>query len=284
MTLGEGKLAPRNLRGAFCLLTLVAAVAGCVPSQIRETLPVLSTREASYAGYWLLWLPRWHRLYSLLPGSIPVKCDGTSFQSPSRGQRTLLVRNCGDADEGAMRAISARLDEALDKIEASLGFIRVRRASYTLVPPDRAMIHSRSQWLRPRSLVFDIAVRYERADSLTWEISAVRSTAHELYHLRNRALARPVAEDDHGRSEEMRASLFESCIEMQEFGTVSSGALDPRRQSDPGVVDSGTDVHSSMQGNLLATLELASLSGNDQRFSSQSEIRQLDALCESIDD
>ena len=129
-----------------------------------------------------------------------------------------------------------------------------------------------------------IAVRYERADSLTWEISAVRSTAHELYHLRNRALARPVAEDDHGRSEEMRASLFESCIEMQEFGTVSSGALDPRRQSDPGVVDSGTDVHSSMQGNLLATLELASLSGNDQRFSSQSEIRQLNSLCESIVD
>ena len=195
MKFGEGKLAPRTLRGALGLLAIVAGMAGCVPSQIRETLPVLSTKEASYAGYWLLWLPRWHRLYSLLPGSIPMECDGTSFQSRSRDQRTLLVRNCSDADEEAMASISVRLDDALDRIQASLGSIHVRTASYTLVLPDRAMIHSRAQWLRPRSLVFDIAVRYQRADPLVWEISAVRSTAHELYHLRNRALSRPVAED-----------------------------------------------------------------------------------------
>jgi len=282
MTFGEEKLAPRILRGALGLLA-VAAVTGCVPSQIRETLPVLSAREASYAGYWFHWLPRWHRLYSLLPGSIAVECAGTSFQSRSHSQRVLLVRNCGDADEKAMDRISVRLDDALDRIEASLGSFRVRTASYMLVPPDRAMIHSRSQWLRPHSLVFDIAVRYQGADSLAWEISAVRSTAHELYHLRNRALARPVAEDDHGRSEEMRAALFESCIEMQVFGAVRSSALDPRRQSDPAVVDSGTDIHTSIQGNLLATRELASISGNDQRFSS-SEMIQLESLCESISD
>lgn len=281
---GERKLAPRTLRGALSLLIMVTVVSGCIPSQIRETLPVLSSREASYAGYWFHWLPRWHRLYSLLPGSIPVECDGRSSQSRSPSRRILLVRNCSDADERTMDRISVRLDDALDKIEASLGSIRVRTASYTLVPPDRAMIHSRSQWLRPHSLVFDIAVRYQRANPLAWEISAVRSTAHELYHLRNRALARPLAEDSRGWSEEMRAALFESCIEMRVFGAVSSRALDPRRQSDPAVVDSDTDVYSSMQGNLLATRELVAISGNDQRLSSRQETRQLEALCESLVD
>lgn len=115
-------------------------------------------------------------------------------------------------------------------------------------------------------MVFDIAVRYQREDPGTWEVAAVRSTAHERYHLRNRALRRPVAKDHRGRPEEMRAALFESCIEMQVFGSVNSHAMNPRQQSEPGVVDSDTDLYASMQGNLLATWELASIAGVDQRF------------------
>jgi len=283
MTSGDGKSTPPIFRGVFAALAMAGMVAGCVPSQIRATLPMLSTEQASYAGYWYHWLPAWHRLFSLLPGAFPADCGGAPFLFQSRTQHTISVRNCSAAEGEDLDRLAAHLDDALGKVEATLGSIHVATAAYTLVPPDRLLLHSRSQWLRPRSLVFDIAVRYRRDDPGSWEIAAVRSTAHELYHLRNRALKRPIADDQRGRSEEMRAALFESCIEMQVFGSVDSRALDPRRQSEPEVADNGSEIRASMEGNLLATWKLASIAGSDQRLSSPLEVGQLEALCESIE-
>lgn len=281
MTLRKWETAPRILRGAFCVSALAVAIAGCVPSRVKEALPVLSTREASYAGYWYYWFPRWHRLYSLLPGSRPAQCDGAPTRTWTTAPRLLSIRNCTVAGDEGLARLAVRLGDALNRIEASLGSMRVATASYTLVPPDRMLILSRSQWLRPRSLAFDIAIRFEKEEARASEVEAVRATAHELYHLWNRALGRAVAEDQSGRTEEMRAALFESCIEMDVFGAVGSRALDPLRQSEPGVVGPDTDLHSSMKGNLRATRELASIAGSDQRLSPQ-EAGELDALCESI--
>lgn len=183
-----------------------------------------------------------------------------------------------------MRGLARRVNEALEQSEARLGGIHVSHAAFSLVPENRYLLLRSAQWLQPMDLSFDIAIRYREPVTPDIEIAAVRSTAHEVYHLRQRALLRPPRPDVYERTEEMRASLFETCIELAVFGAVQDRAADPLRQSDPLVAQDGSDLRASLQGNIDATGVLASIAGGDKSISSSEELARMDALCETLGD
>lgn len=274
---------PRGRGKVFLIFAILAAgLGGCTPREIRTARPYLSTEHASYAGKWNTLFPRWYTLYSILPGNSKPWC-----QRPVRfssGQRQLEIVNCSDADDHEIREFSDRIGRTFDGIEARFSHrVHVTNAVFYLVPPRSEYSMRSVQYLHPLDLEFKVAVRYSGSDSRAFGIEAVRSTAHEFYHMAERALAPHHSVHAAGEiPEEAKAALFESCLEQDIFGSVHEDALDPEKQVDPGYLRGFSGPSMSASGNLQAVNILARITGEDHRLSSPSEDARFYRLCSSL--
>lgn len=274
---------PRG-RGKMFLVSVILAtgLAGCTPGEIRNARPYLSIDHASYAGKWNLIFPRWYTLYSILPGSRKTRCQRLVWLSS--GRRKLKVANCSDANDQQIREFAGRIGRAFDGVEARYSHhIHVTNAVFYLVPPRSDYSMRSAQYLQPMGLEFKIAVRYSGSDPHASEVEAVRSTAHELYHMAERALApRHSAHMEGDIPEEAKAALFESCLEQDTFGSVHEDAFDPGKQTDPRYLGDFSGPSKSASGNLQAVNTLARITGEDHRLSSPSEEGQFYRLCSDL--
>lgn len=261
---------------------LTTGLAGCIPREIRNARPYLSIEHASYAGKWNTVFPRWYTLYSILPGNNETRC-----QRPIRfssGHRQLKVANCSNANDQQVREFSDRIERAFDRVEARYSRrVHVTHAVFYLVPPRSDYSMHSAQYLSPMDMKFEIAVRYSGGNPRASEIEAVRSTAHELYHMAERALAPRHSVSAGGDiPEEAKAGLFESCLEQDTFGSVHEDAFDPGKQTDPRYLGDFAGPSKSASGNLQAVHVLAQITGEDHRLSSSSEEVQFYRLCSSL--
>lgn len=268
---------PRHCRGVLPIVALALATASCVPSQIRSTLPKLSTRDASYAAQSFPWAPRLYRLFSLLPGAGTISCREAVEPLPSI-RRSFHIIDCTPAGSNHLGRMATYLEQGLTFTEEALG-VRVSAAEFTLVPPGRKFVEDDWQWLREHSVSIRMAIRFEPDKAAKWEIAAVRNAAHELYHLGLRARGLSPAEGNQDRSEETMASLFENCAEMAVFGGIDSDSLDPLQQSDPEALRQDADALHSSLGALDAVRIIASIAGSDLRLTTPDEVRHLNVLC-----
>ncbi len=272
----------------FFLILVPAAIfaSGCMMSQIRQAAPHLDVESASYFAFSteLDWLPNWHRLYSVLSGHEPAHCNEPNEYVLPNAERRVAIVNCSDATTQQVAGFAQHMQQTLDRVENRFGSrIHVSRASFALFPLGTSLWSSNSQFLRRSRMHFKIVARYNSGKSLDSEIVVVRSTAHELYHMAMIALPHPRHASQNQRlPEEVRASIFESCIEQDVYGTVRAETYDPGEQSDPDVVVEQRVLHESVAGNLRATQMLYEIAGNDQALSSPAELARFDRLCRSL--
>jgi hypothetical protein len=255
------------------------AASGCVPGYIKQAVPYLSVQGASYVGERLLWAPRYYRLFSVLPGYKPARCRSKPSGDWQTGDRSLAVLDCTNATPDQIDRAGRTLDKALNSVEELLGQrIHVSEATYVLVRPEEGFLYRSSQILRRRKLEFRIAIRFDASDPHEYEIDAVRSTAHELYHMASLSGASRGPKIE----EEKAASIFETCVERKVFDAVRAAAFDEKLQPVVGIGHSLRSIDQSVEGNRQATIALGRIAGPDLALSSDDEHAALDVLCKSL--
>lgn len=275
-------IAPAVMSRIFLAIFLACLTTGCsTRNQIKAAYPYLSDERASYLAVRLPWLSSWYRLYSILPGANEANCKHIDKYELDLANRLFSVRNCSEATGDEVASFGSTLNRALDKIEERLDHgIRVTHASYTLVPPKQAHFERDTQIMHADNLAFNIAVRHDSTEPVDSEIHAVRSTAHELYHLALAAMG--LTHGGREPAEEARASLFASCVELDVYGELSFEALDPSMQTDPAAFKGQYSAFNSTAGNLEASKLLRGIAGSDLQISSPSELKQFAELCNGL--
>lgn len=276
------RIIPAAIPRAFSAAVLACAMFGCsTAAQIKDAYPYLSEQRASYFSIRLPWFSSWYRLYSVLPGSTDSNCKHVARYHLDAANRSLIIRNCSKATEKEAVDFGRKLDMALDKIEQRFDHrIRITHASYTLVLPHQKYLERDTQVMRSDNLSFSIAVRDSSTQRAESEINAVRSTAHELYHMGMAATGLTGVGNE--PAEEVRASLFASCVEMDVYGKLSADTLDTTMQTDPTPFKGQGSAFDSTTGNLDASRTLLGIAGSDLKISSPSEIGQFARLCNGL--
>lgn len=275
-------ISPAALSRIFLAIFLACLTTGCsTRNQIKAAYPYLSQEQASYLAIRLPWVSSWYRLYSILPGAKESNCKHVGRYRVHDVNRTFDVRDCSEAIGQEIANFRSHLNMALDSVEQRFGHeIRVTHASYTLVRPNQAHLERDTQIMHVDNLSLKIAVRHDSIKPVESEIHAVRSTAHELYHMGLAAMG--LTHESRGPTEETRASLFASCVEMDVYGELSFETLDRSMQSDPTPFKGQDSAFDSTAGNLEASQLLREIAGSDLRISSPSELKQFAESCKGL--
>lgn len=272
-------------RLVFCVAFACFSLVACMPSGVKKGSKTLPPEALGYFGYSLKFdhFPDWYRLYSLLPGDL-TKCHSPEKYSIPAPPRKLTIANCSRIDAARLASLAASLQAGINSVEKRFGGeFHVSEADYYLVNEIDGYLLRHTQLLRRNAITFKIAIRSDQKAPTNAERLAVRTTAHELLHIAWIVTGRedkPAYKP--GADEEVRASIFESCIEKDVFGNVSELGLSEDRQIDPQQVSDISFAHHSALGSVEALKEIRAIAGSDLRIDGSDEERQLDKLCRGM--
>jgi len=281
----KNKLTAVTPRLVFCAIFACIFLVACMPSGVKKGSKALPPEAIGYFGYSLQFdhFPDWYRLYSLLPGAM-AKCYSPVKYSIPAPPRKLAIADCGRINAAQLASLASSLQAGINSVEKRFdNAFHVSEANYYLFNETDGYLLRHTQLLRRDAVVFKIAIRSDQQAPNDAERLAVRTTAHELLHIawivtgrEKQSAANP------GMDEEVRASIFESCVEKDVFGNVSELGLSEERQLDPRQVGEISFAHHSALGSVEALNRIRAIAGRDIRIDGNDEERQLDKLCQGV--
>lgn len=208
---------------AGCLALTLLLLSSCAGVRMRESTRVIPEGGVAYLPYFLRFehLPSWVTLYSVLPGGKPAVCGRSSAVVLDKGLEVRVAGCSQPIDAETLEHLVRTVSDAAGSIEGRLHRrARLARVSIYLVPPGASMRLRDTRMIRPHALKITLAVRFGSELPNLGLVAAVRALAHEVFHM---------AADSESSElpNEVRASLFASCVEKDVFGTLSRSFESP---------------------------------------------------------
>lgn len=247
--------------------------------------PAGHAHELRYAQF-DSFLPDWFQFYSLLGGThdaATVCAARRTYRFPRENRRMTIV-NCSDASDAEVTRLANNLQSGLNAVEDRFGHdIHVSKAVFELFNLGVRHESRQTALVRPKHLTFRIAVVYDASAPDHSARDIVRVTAHELFHIARHVTRRDKTSTlSSSLSEETRASLFESCIDQDVYGSIEKSAFDKDMQFDPNWVKNVPSVYVSAAGGMHAYEILSDAVGKDHRLSSAAEWSRFNRLCRKV--
>ena len=157
------------------------------------------------------------RWISVLPGK-----DGPTCRAPPQAKGNVTVRNCTSTDTLQWLGVLGRAQQ-----EMLHSFPQASPTSWRvdLVPAGQRHLHNRVARRRGTAIAMHMAFPVGEENLDGWQRTAVRSIAHEIFHIANAQRGLP-----RGFTNEYTASLASSCMEQRVFGSTRGYVWDFENQ------------------------------------------------------
>lgn len=278
-----------NLRAAILLrLFLVlfaygASACSSVPARVSQVKELVPSGGAAYPAHSIgSWpLPIWLRFYSVLPGDAETDCKDPPRQTLSDSKHAIEVMNCSTANSLQTIQLLERLRDAVYATEERFGLgIQVRTTSIVIFAPEVGIWSRDVRWLRSDRLVLRLLGRYNSDQSQVSERALIRTVAHELFHpARMAGRWKRNSKPADISLEELRASLFEACIQYDVYSTLEPSNIVMERQVDIEKFSSDPVLHVSSQGSREALRLLNAMVGDDLSLAQERNRTSFARLC-----